>query len=164
MNRHTLTPEGYAKLSQELRHHKEVLRPKIVRDLEEARAHGDISENAEYEDAKERQSLCEGRIAFLEGVVAGAEVIDVLKLPRNGRVVFGTTVKISDPDTGDERTWRIVGETEADIDNGCISYKSPLGAAVIGRSEGDEVVVNTPGGPRRWEVVDVMYLAPGGAS
>lgn len=161
MNRHPLTPEGYARIEGELRHHKEVLRPRIVRDLEEARAHGDISENSEYEDAKERQSLCEGRIAYLEGVVAGAEVIDVAKLPRNGRAVFGTTVVLTDSDSGEERTWRIVGETEADVDKGCISYKSPLGAAVIGKSEGDEIVVPTPAGPRRWEIVEVLYLSPG---
>lgn len=164
MNRHPLTPEGYARLSEELKHHKEILRPQIVRDIEEARAHGDISENSEYEDAKERQSLCEGRIAFLEGVVAAAEVIDVAKLPRNGRVVFGTTVVLEDPDSGEHRRWRIVGETEADVDAGCISYKSPLGSAVIGKVEGDEVVVPTPAGPRRWEVVEVLYLAPGQAA
>ncbi len=161
MNRHPLTPEGYARLSAELKYQKETARPKIVRDIEEARAHGDISENSEYEDAKERQSLCEGRIAFLEGVVAAADVIDVLRLPRNGRVVFGTTVLLEDPDTNERRRWRIVGETEADIEAGCISYKSPLGAAIIGKSEGDEVVVPTPAGARRWEVIEVQYLGPG---
>jgi transcription elongation factor GreA len=157
MIRHPLTPEGYAKLNEELRHHKEVLRPKIVRDIEEARAHGDISENSEFEDAKERQAHCEGRIVYLEGVLAAAEVIDVAKIPRNGRVVFGTTVVLEDADSGDQRTYRIVGETESDVDNGKISFRSPMGGAIIGKSVGDEVVVPTPQGPRRWEIVDVQY-------
>jgi len=160
MTRHHLTPEGYRKMEAELRHHKEVLRPQIVRDIEEARAHGDISENAEYEDAKERQALCEGRIAFLENVVAAAEIVDITKVDPNGKVVFGATVVLEDPDTGTERRWRIVGETESDVEGGCISYKSPLGRAMIGREEGDEVVVPTPAGPKTWEIVEVLYVGP----
>lgn len=163
MNRHPVTPEGYRTLQDELRYHKEVLRPKIVRDIEEARAQGDISENSEYEDAKERQSHCEGRIVYLEGVVAAAEIIDVTRLPKNGRVVFGTTVVLTDVDGGDEKRWRIVGESESDVDNGLISFTSPLGRALIGRSEGEEVAVPTPGGLRRWEIVEVLYLAPAAA-
>jgi transcription elongation factor GreA len=159
MNRHPLTPEGYAKLNEELRYHKEVLRPKIVRDIEEARAHGDISENSEYEDAKERQAHCEGRIVFLEGVLAAAEVIDVTKLPKNGRVVFGVTVVLEDAESGETRRFRIVGETESDVDGGKISFRSPMGGAIIGREVGDEVVVPTPAGPRRWEIVEVLYNA-----
>lgn len=158
MTRHPITPEGYDALLADLKAHKEVIRPQIVRDIEEARAHGDISENSEYEDAKERQSLCEGRIAFLEGMVASAEIIDVLKLKRDGRVVFGTTVLLSEP-SGEEQTWRIVGETEADVKEGRISFKSPLGHALIGREEGDEVTVPTPGGTRVYEVVEVRYEA-----
>jgi transcription elongation factor GreA len=160
MSRHPITPEGYDKLVKELRYHKEVLRPSIVRDIEEARAHGDISENSEYEDAKERQSLCEGRIGFLEGIVAAAEIIDITRVPRDGRVVFGSTVQIEDPESGESRQWRIVGETESDVENGKISFKSPLGKSMIGREEGDEVTVPTPGGPRRWEVVKVLYVGP----
>jgi transcription elongation factor GreA len=160
MTRHPITPEGFASLSGELKYHKEILRPKIVRDIEEARAQGDISENSEYEDAKERQSHCEGRIAFLEGVVAAAEVIDVTRLPKDGRAVFGTTVILEDPDSGDQKRWRIVGETESNIEGGMISFTSPLGRAIIGKHQGDEITVPTPQGPRRWDLVEVLYLAP----
>ena len=163
MSRHPITPEGFEALEAELTHHKSVLRPQIVRDIEEARAHGDISENSEYEDAKERQSLCEGRIAYLENVVAAAEIIDVTKLTASDRVVFGTTVVMEDVETGEERTYRIVGETEADVDNGKISFKSPIGNAMIGREEGEEVKVPTPGGVRTWEIVEVLYKGPDGS-
>jgi transcription elongation factor GreA len=156
MTRTPVTPEGYAALAAELSHYKEVVRPQIVRDIEEARAHGDISENSEYEDAKERQAHCEGRIALLEGRVASAEVIDVSKLPESDRVVFGATVTIESA-AGESRTWRIVGEDEADVEGGKISYKSPLGKALIGRREGDEAVVPAPSGPRTWEIVQVRY-------
>lgn len=152
-----ITPEGYVDLVAALKHEKEVVRPGIVRDIEEARAHGDISENSEYEDAKERQALCEGRVRELESRVAAAEVIDVAKLEPSDRVVFGTTVVIENSETGEERTWRIVGETEADIENGKISFKSPLGKAMIGRNEGDEVQVPTPGGRQVWEILEVRY-------
>lgn len=160
MSRHPLTPEGYEKALADLRHQKEVVRPQIVLDIEEARAHGDISENSEFEDAKERQSLCEARIKFLEGVVAGAEVIDIQRVEPTGRVVFGTTVVIEEPDSGKEARWRIVGETESDTESGKISYTSPMGRALIGKEEGDEVTVPTPQGPRKWEIVEVLYLGP----
>jgi transcription elongation factor GreA len=155
MQRTPITPIGYQTLVRDLRHLKEVVRPQIVRDIEEARAHGDISENSEYEDAKERQSHCEGRIAEVENLVATADIIDVLKLPRNGRVVFGVTVEITRDN--DKRKYRIVGESEADVGQGLISFKSPLARALIGRSEGDEVEVPTPGGMQRWEIVEVVY-------
>ncbi len=157
MNRNPVTPEGYEALVADLKHQKEVVRPQIVRDIEEARAHGDISENSEYDDAKERQAMCEGRIAELEGRVASAEVIDVTKLPANDRVVFWVTVKIENSDSGEERTWRIVGEDEADVELGKISYKSPLGRALIGCREGDEAEVPAPSGKQTWEVVEVSY-------
>lgn len=160
MSRHPVTPEGLEALHTELTRQKSIVRPGIVRDIEEARAHGDISENSEYEDAKERQALCEGRIAYLEGVIAGAEVIDVLKLPQNGRVVFGTTVELEDPESGETRRYRLVGETESNVDEGLVSFKSPIGQALIGREEGDEVEVSTPGGKRRWEICEVLYLGP----
>ena len=105
----------------------------------------------------ERQALCEGRILELEGFLASAEIIDVTKLTPSERVVFGTTVVIESPDTGKEATWRIVGEHETDVDNGKISFKSPLGRALIGRNEGEEVQVPTPGGRRVWEIVEVRY-------
>ncbi|MFT4626648.1 MAG: transcription elongation factor GreA [Myxococcota bacterium] len=157
MTRFPVTPEGYAVLTAELRHQKEVVRPGIVRDIEEARAHGDISENSEYEDAKERQALTEGRVRELEGRVAAAEIIDVSKLTPSDRVVFGTTVDIENSVTGELRTWRIVGESEASVEGGSISYKSPLGGALIGRSEGEEVTVPAPGGKQAWEIVEVRY-------
>lgn len=159
MQREPVTPEGYDVLLADLRRAKEVVRPGIVRDIEEARAHGDLSENSEYEDAKERQALCEGRIAFLENAIAGAQIIDVKKLKRDGRVVFGVTVDLENPE-GEERTWRIVGVTEADVASKKISYKSPLGRALIGRREGDEVTVPTPKGQQIWEVVGVRYEVP----
>lgn len=158
MQRNPVTPEGYAKLEAELHHHKSVLRPENVREIEEARAHGDISENAEYEAAKERQSLLEGRIIELENLVATAEVIDVTKLPKDGRVVFGTTVVLEN-EAGDEREWRIVGASETDISGGKISYLTPVAKACIGKREGDEVIVPAPGGSQTWEIVEVRYEA-----
>lgn len=155
--RYPVTPDGYQALVAELAHLREVVRPQIVRDIEEARAHGDISENSEYEDAKERQSHCEGRIAEIEGRVAAAEIIDVTKLPPSSRVVFGATVTIENSTNGETRTWRIVGENEADVERGKISYKSPLGKALIARSEGDEVKVVVPSGEQTWEIVEVQY-------
>ncbi len=157
MQRFPVTPEGYNALEKELRYQKEVNRGQIVRDIEEARAHGDISENSEYEDAKERQAMCDGRIRLLEGQIAAAEIIDVHKLTPSERVVFGTTVRIENVDSGEERQWRIVGEYETDVENGRISYRSPVARALIGRSVGDEVAVPTPGGRQNWEIVEVRY-------
>jgi transcription elongation factor GreA len=157
MNRFLCTPAGYAKLAADLKREKEVVRPQIVRDIEEARAHGDISENSEFEDAKERQSHCEARISMLEGQFASAEVVDVAILKPTSRVVFGTTVVISRVDTGEERRWRIVGENEADLEKGDLSYMSPLGKALVGRSVGDEVDVMTPGGKQSWSIDEVLY-------
>jgi len=157
MSRTPITPEGYRDIVEQLAHEKSVVRLGIVRDIEEARAHGDISENAEYEDAKERQSLCEGRIMRLENQVATADIIDVSKLPQNGRVVFGVWVKLTNIETAEEREWRIVGETESDVRAGLISYKSPVAKALIGRSEGDEVTIPTPAGSQTWEIVEVRY-------
>lgn len=158
MQRNPVTPEGYEALHASLRHHREVLRPQIVRDIEEARAHGDISENSEYEDAKERQALCEGRIQEIEGALATAEVIDITKIPSpEGRVVFGCWVLIANGATGEERRWRIVGESEADIERQYISYRSPIGKGLIGKFEGDEVEIVTPQGKVSWEILEVHY-------
>ena len=159
MTRNPVTPEGYAELGRQLEYEKSVVRPGIVRDIEEARAHGDISENSEYEDAKERQALCEGRVNRLESLYSASEVIDVTKLPQNGRVVFGVWVEVENSE-GESRTWRIVGETESDLDKGWINYKTPVAKALIGRSAGDEVIIPTPGGRQTWEVVQVNYAAP----
>lgn len=157
MEQNPVTPEGYETLVATLKHAKSVERLAVVKDIEEARAHGDLSENSEYDDAKERQSLIEGKIARLEHLVASARIIDVAKLPVSDRVVFGTTVVLENSDSGDERVWRIVGESESDISNGLISYKAPVAKALIGRSEGDEVTIPTPGGQQRWEIVEVRY-------
>lgn len=157
MDRVPITPAGAARLQAELAYLKEVLRPKIVRDIEEARAHGDISENSEYEDAKERQALCEGKIGELAGMLAALEVIDVTKLPKSDRVVFGTTVEMEDSDSGETVQYRIVGNYEADAKAGLISVTSPIGRALIGKRKDDEVAVQTPRGTRRFVINDVHY-------
>jgi transcription elongation factor GreA len=157
MEQNPVTPEGYEKLVTELEHAKSVERLQVVRDIEDARAHGDISENSEYEDAKERQAMIEGKIRELERLVASARIIDVSKLQPSERVVFGTTVVLENLDSGEERTWTIVGERESDIANGRISFKAPVARAIIGKNEGEEVVVPTPGGAQRWEIVEVRY-------
>lgn len=144
-------------MQADLAHLKEVVRPRIVRDLEEARAHGDISENSEYEDAKHRQALCEGRIAEISSQLAMLEIIDVRRLPPSERVVFGATVTMEDQETEEETTYRIVGNYEADVKAGLISVTSPIGKALIGKSQDDEVVVQTPRGTRRFIITNVQY-------
>ncbi len=157
MQRHPMTPEGHKKLSETLKHLKEVVRPQIVKDIEEARAHGDLSENSEYEDAKERQSLTEGRIRDMESKLAAAEVIDVTRLEVSDRVVFGVTVVVEDLDTEEESKYRIVGEDESDVKQGLISVLSPIARALIGREVDDEVVVRAPGGDRKMVITEVIY-------
>lgn len=157
MERVPITPAGAVRMAEELAYLKEVLRPKIVRDIEEARAHGDISENSEYEDAKERQALCEGKIGDLGNQLAALEIIDVTKLPKSDRVVFGTTVEMEDTDSGEVVQYRIVGIYEADVKSGLISVTSPIGRALIGKRKEDEVVVQTPRGTRRFVINDVLY-------
>lgn len=152
-----MTPVGYRKVLDDLRRHKEVLRPQVVRDIEEARAHGDISENSEFEDAKERQAQIEGRIRELESTLSMAEVIDIQTVTPSDRVIFGVTVRLEDSDTGEEQAWRIVGTEEADVRAGLISYTSPIGRAVIGRTLGDEVRVETPKGSRTFVINEVLY-------
>lgn len=157
MQRIPMTPEGHVRLLEELRVSKRVLRPKIVKDIEEARAHGDISENSEFEDAKHRQAMNEGRIAHLEGLLSTAEIIDVSTLTPSDRVVFGTRVELLDAETEEAVTYRIVGSEEVDIKNGCISFSSPIGKAIVGRAVGDEVSVQTPKGVRTFEILEVHY-------
>ncbi len=157
MNRNPVTPEGHAALTAKLHHKKSVERLQIVKDIEEARAHGDISENSEFEDAKQRQAECDAHIRMLEGMLATAEVIDITKVPKSDRVVFGCWVTIENVDTGEERTWRIVGEDQADVEQRLISYKSPIARALIGKNEGDEVVVQTPQGKVTYAIVEVHY-------
>lgn len=158
MVRVPITPEGAVRIQAELSHLKEVTRPKIVRDLEEARAHGDISENSEYEDAKHRQALCEGRIAELSSQVAALEIIDVTKLEKSDRVVFGSTVTLEDQETGETVTYRIVSIYEVDAKAGLLSLTSPIGKAMMGKRIDDEVAVQTPRGVRRFVINDVRYI------
>lgn len=157
MNRVPLTVRGAGLLREELKRLKSQDRPQVVAAIAEARAHGDLKENAEYHAAKEQQGFIEARIREIEAKLSQAEIIDVAKLNRNGRVVFGVTVVVADVESGDEQTYQIVGEDEANIKEGRISVSSPLSRALIGRSEGDEVHVAAPGGERDLEVVEVRY-------
>ena len=152
-----MTPGGLARLKLELKRLKNVERPKIVKEIAEARSHGDLSENAEYHAAKEKQSHVEGRIQQVEHWIASAEVIDVTR-HAGDRVVFGATVTLEDADSGDEVTYRIVGELEADLKVGRISVTSPIARALIGRSGGDTVVVRTPGGQKEYEIQSVSFV------
>ncbi|MGN8159263.1 transcription elongation factor GreA [Salinisphaera sp. RV14] len=159
MDRTPLTESGAQALRQELERLKKKERPRIVAAIEEARAHGDLKENAEYHAAKEEQSFNEGRIAEVEAKLASAQIVDVAKAgaQANGRIIFGATVDLADEDSGDELTYQIVGEDEADIKKGLLSFASPIARALIGKSEGDVVDVDVPGGKRTLEVVEVRY-------
>jgi len=156
MEKILMTPEGLARLEDELRNLKNDERPAVIRAIAEAREHGDLSENAEYHAARERQGFIEGRVAELEDIISRAEVIDASKL--SGDVVrFGATVMLADLDNDEESNYRIVGSHEADIGNGRISVTSPLGRALIGKTLGDTVEVATPRGSKAYEVVKVSY-------
>jgi transcription elongation factor GreA len=152
-----MTPTGYQKVLAELRQYKEVLRPQNIVALEEARAHGDISENAEYDAAKDRQAHIEGRIQELEAKVGLAEVIDIAKIKASDVVIFGTTVEVEDDDSGESHTYRIVGMEEIDVKAGLISYSSPMGSALLGKRKGDEVRFDTPKGSRTLTINAVHY-------
>jgi len=156
MNRLPMTSDGYNRLQDEIKRLKTVERPAIIRAIAEARTHGDLSENAEYHAARERQSFIEGRLAELEDKVARAEVIDTSKL--SGTVIkFGATVTLADEETDEEQTFRIVGEDEADVKGGRLSVTSPLARALIGKGKGDSVEVSTPRGNKSYEVVTVAF-------
>lgn len=157
MNKIPLTKKGAEKLREELQRLKTVDRPRIIAAIAEARAHGDLKENAEYHAAREQQSFAEGRIKEIEGKLSHANIIDVTELDAGGKVVFGATVVIEDLDSGEEVTYQIVGEDEADIKEGRISFSSPIARALIGKFEGDEVAVVTPGGEKSFEIVEVRY-------
>lgn len=157
MNKVPLTVRGAEKLRAELQQLKTVDRPRIIQAIAEARAHGDLKENAEYHAAREQQSFAEGRIKEIEGKLSNAQVIDVTKLEPNGKVVFGATLDLADEDSGDEVTYQIVGEDEADIKQGLISVNSPIARALIGKQEGDVASVQTPGGAKNFEIVAVRY-------
>lgn len=157
MDRVPITIRGFAALEEELKRRQQEERPRIIQAISEARAHGDLSENAEYHSAKESQSLNEGRILELESLIGRAEIIDVSKL--NGDTVkFGATVTLIDEDTEAEKIWQIVGEPEADVKSGRVSIASPIGRALIGKKVGDSVEVHTPGGGKSYEVTKVAFV------
>lgn len=158
MNTVPLTVNGAEKMRAELHDLKTVQRPGIINAIAEARSHGDLSENAEYHAAKERQSFIEGRIAELEGKLSNAEIIDPKTLDADGRCVFGATVELEDVEKGAKVTYQIVGEDEADIKQGKISVNSPIARALIGKSAGDVAEVRAPGGVREYEILDVKYV------
>jgi transcription elongation factor GreA len=151
-----MTPRGIQGLREELKRLREVERPKNVRDIEEARAHGDLRENSEFHAAKERQAFIEGRSRELDGILAMAEIIDPAKLS-GSRVVFGATVKLSDTDSGDQITYSIVGDYEADIKQGRIQISAPLARALIGREVGDTVTLRTGKGSREYQIAEVRF-------
>ena len=156
MDKIPLTRAGHAALNDELKTLKTVERPAVIRAIAEAREHGDLSENAEYHAARERQSFIEGRVKELEGILGLADVIDPSRL--SGAIKFGAKVKIVDEDTDEERTYQIVGEPEADIEKGLLNIKSPLARALIGKEEGDSVEVRTPGGEKSYEILSIEYI------
>ena len=155
MDRVPVTPEGYEALKKELENLKRVERPQNIKAIEEARAHGDLSENAEFDAAKDRQGFIEGRIGELGFKLANADVIDPSKLPKD-RAVFGTKVLLENIDTGEEVEYQLVGPDESDVAEGRISVSSPLGRAIVGKKPGDELTLEVPGGKRIYELVDIL--------
>jgi transcription elongation factor GreA len=153
-----MTLRGAERLRVELKRLKSVDRPNVIKAIAEARAHGDLSENAEYHAAREQQSFIEGRINDIENRLSNCEVIDVTRLAATGRVVFGATVQLEDQDGANQVQYQLVGDDEADIKQGLLSVSSPIARALIGKSEGDVVDVTTPGGTRTYEIVSVRYV------
>ena len=158
MNKAPITVQGAKKLQDELFQLKSVDRPRVIDAIATAREHGDLKENAEYHAAREQQGFIEGRIKDIEGKLGNAVIIDVTTVNANGKVVFGATVFVADEETGDEMTYQIVGEDEADIKNNMISIGSPIARALIGKEEGDVAEVKTPGGLRALEIVEIKYI------
>ena len=158
MNQTPMTVRGAEKLREELEYLKSDLRPKIIEAIAEARAHGDLKENAEYHAAREQQGFCEGRIQDIEGKLSKAQVIDVTKLPQTGRVVFGATVTVLKSGTEEEITYRIVGDDEADIKVGMISVNSPIARGLIGKEVDDVALIKTPAGDVEYEILEVQCL------
>jgi transcription elongation factor GreA len=157
MEKVPMTKLGHEALVAELRELKETERPAVIKAIAEAREHGDLSENAEYHAARERQSFIEGRIKELDGLLGRADVIDPIKMSGEA-IKFSATVEIADEDTDEEKTFQIVGEAEADIDKGKLNLRSPLARALIGKEAGDSVEVKTPGGSRSYEILSVKYI------
>lgn len=158
MQKTPMTVHGAEKLREELTELKSVARPKVIQAIAEAREHGDLKENAEYHAAREQQSFIEGRIAEIEGKLSNAQIIDVTKMNANGKVIFGATVDLIEVDSGDEVTYQIVGDDEADIKAGKISVSSPIARALIGKEVDDVAIVQAPGGEREYEIAEVRYV------
>jgi transcription elongation factor GreA len=158
MSKVPLTTRGAEKLREELKELKSVRRPQVIKAIAEAREHGDLKENAEYHAAREQQSFIEGRIKDIEGKLSNAQVIDITSLNANGKIVFGSTVKLYDEDTEQEVSYQIVGEDEADIKSNLISITSPIARALIGKESGDLVSVATPGGEKNFEILAIKYI------
>jgi len=158
MEKIPMTAGGYDRLEEELKRLKTTERPAVIRAIAEAREHGDLSENAEYHAAKERQGFIEGRVMELEDTIGRADVIDVAKLSGSSSVKFGATVTVVDEDTDEENRYQIVGDFEADVKEGRISISSPIARALIGKSEGDSVEVATPGGGRSYEILKIEFI------
>jgi len=159
MNQTPMTAAGAAKLEEELKHLRSVERPRIISAIAEARALGDLKENAEYHAAREEQGFVEGRIKEIEGKLAHAQIIDVTRMPPNDKVIFGATVVVLDLDSDQEITYKIVGDDEADIKQNLVSIHSPIARGLIGKCEGDEVNIEAPGGLREFEILEVKYIA-----
>lgn len=158
MSKFPLTVKGAEKLREELKRLKGTDRPKVIEAIAEARAHGDLKENAEYHAAREQQSFIEGRIKEIEGKLSNAEIIDISQVNANGKVIFGATVLLSDENDGSEVTYQIVGEDEADIRNGLLNINSPIARGLIGKEEGEVVDIQTPGGVKSYEILEVKYV------
>lgn len=158
MQKIPMTVEGESRLRTELEHLKKVERPRIVEAIAEARAHGDLKENAEYHAAREQQGFTEGRIQEIEGKLANAQVIDITSIPQGDKVLFGTTVDIINVESGDTLTYKIVGDDEADVKQNKISYQSPIARALMGKEIGDIVLVRAPGGDVEYEIDDVKHI------
>ena len=158
MEKEPITIQGFEKLKEELEELKKIKRPKIIKAIAEARAHGDLKENAEYHAAREQQAQTESKIIELNDIIARANVIDVTKLDRSDKVVFGSTVEVVELDSNVKKIYKIVGKTEADIKQNSIYFRSPIGKALIGRNKKEFVTVNTPSGEKNYEIIDVKYI------
>ena len=158
MEKEPITVSGLKNLKSELEELKNIQRPKLVAAIAEARSHGDLKENAEYHAAKEQQALIEGRVITINDLIARANIIDVTKIENNGKVIFGSTVKVKDLETDKIISYRLVGQEEADIKKNLIFFKSPIGKSLIGKNKGDMVIVNTPSGEKNLEILDVEYI------
>jgi len=158
MDKEPITITGLKNLKSELENLKNVQRPKIVEAIAEARSHGDLKENAEYHAAKEQQALIESRVITINDLIARANVIDVSKIDNEGKVIFGSTVKVQDLESNKETSYKLVGQDEADISKNLIFYRSPIGKSLIGKNKGDIVNVSTPSGEKNFEIQDVKYV------